>query len=105
MLLRDLMEGYGDQLLSDANGLIASFKGEGREEIQTEVLVDMLVQMGHMVNIHSIMGVLSKVPMISAANPTVITLKPPESSIEGDRESDDINNSKEQVAKMADAQI
>lgn len=94
-----------DNLIADTNTLIATLMGQGKEEISTQSLVDQLVSMGHNVNIHSVMGVLSQCPFIDNANPTILSLRRRDDSIDGDREEDDVNNSQEHISKMADKEV
>ena len=106
MRIRELLEGYEDQIISDANTVIATLKAQGKTQISTQSLVDQLIGMGHNVNIHSIMMVLEKCPFVTTFTPTTIELtNDQEVDMQKDNQSDSADATERMARKEAERDI
>ena len=94
------MEGYVDQLNVDLENLLAAAKGKQMQHFPTQHLVDTLAGMGHNVNVHSIMTVLSGSPFVKSVTPEMVELSNDE--VNGDEGGSGSQvDTKDQVEKMA----
>lgn len=82
-----LQEDYAESLESDLNNLLIGAKGSGSEALNTNDLVNQLVQMGYSVNNQSILTLLSTNPNVTSATPTVVNLQGPADSEAGSKAS------------------
>lgn len=98
-----LVEGYGEQLVSDLTDYLTVVKSRGMDKIETDVLVKALNKAGHNVNGNSIMTVLKDNPMVQTATPAEVHIAPDEDevggAISGGDDAEDENQ--ERVTQMA----
>lgn len=94
-----LEEDYNQNLETDLGNLLVGARAAGAQEINTQDVVSHLENMGYAVNVNSIMGILSRSPLVLNATPTMIRFTPPEGDFA--QQNPSTKDSAAQVSDMA----
>lgn len=94
------MENYTAELESTLNDILASAKGQGLDNISTDVLVKQMNTLGYDVTTTSIMTLLQDNPFVVSATPETVDLDPGDGAgVMGDEDSS--VDSEDKVDQMA----
>lgn len=95
-----LIENYTAELETTLNDILAAAKGQGLDNISTDVLVQQMQSMGYEVSVNSIMALLQDNPFVVSATPDSVDLEPVDGAgVMGDEDTS--ANSEDRVDQMA----
>jgi hypothetical protein len=92
---------YNQNLESDLTNLLVGAKASGAKDVKTAALVKQLYSMGYSIDANSVLPLLSRNPAVLNATPDMITLTPPEGTMDVGQPGGQTQDSASQVSDMA----
>jgi len=96
MRLFELLESYTGELQIDLKDLLISAKARGIDDIETDLIVQQLTNMGYSVSAESLLSMLEKEPMVNSADTSKISLTDVSPVVAGSK-----NDSEQKVIDLA----